>query len=300
MNDHARFQLDRHAVLRSFNRASRQYDAAAQLQARVNAELVARLQYFRLEPRQILDLGCGTGRGAVALRRRFPRAHITAVDSAVAMAQEARRRQRFWRRFACVCADAGALPFAAQSVDLVFSNLMLQWCDDPPALFAQVQRVLRAGGLFLFSSFGPETLQEVRSAWSSADDHSHVSAFADMPQLGAAMGRAGLAEPVMDRELQRTYYPDVQALMMELRTIGARHAAADRRRTLTGPGRVRAMLEAYESMRTPAGIPASWEVIYGAAFAGHSANSGGDSNANNEAGETVVPLSAVRWRARSS
>ena len=142
------------------------------------------------------------------------------------MARAARRRQRFWRRYDCVCADGRALPLAAQSVDLVFSNLMLPWCDDPEALFAQVQRVLRPGGLMLFSTCGPDTLNELRSAWASADAASHVSAFADMPQLGAAMSHAGLSEPVMDRELRLTHYPDVRTLMNELRT----HRRAARRR----------------------------------------------------------------------
>ena len=294
VNETLRFRLDRQAVRRSFNRASRQYDAAAQLQAKVNAELLERLQYFRLEPRTILDLGCGTGRGAAALRARFPRAQVIAVDAAFAMTRQARRRQRFWRRYACVCADGYALPFTAHSIDLVYSSLMLQWCDDPLALFTQVQRVLQPGGLMLFSSFGPETLHELRSAWASADEHAHVSAFADMPQLGEATTRAGLAEPVMDRESITQHYADVPALMTELRAIGARHAAADRRRTLTGRGRLRAMLEAYELLRTPDGIPASWEIIYGAAFAG-SARFGAESLIS---GEAAVPLSAIGRRAR--
>ena len=300
VNETLRFRLDRHAVRRSFSRASRAYHAAARLQATVNAELIERLQYFRLEPRTILDLGCGTGRGAEVLRSRFPRAQVIAIDVAFAMTQAARRRQRFWRRYACVCGDACALPLAAHSIDLVYSSLMLQWCDDPPALFAEVQRVLRPGGLLLFSSFGPDTLHELRWAWASADAQTHVSAFAAMPQLGEAISRAGLAEPVMDRETITQHYPNVQTLMTELRTIGAQHAAADRRRTLTGRGRVRAMLEAYESLRTPAGIPASWEVIYGAAFAGAARFSTEHFSAEQSGvAETSVPLSAIGRRARS-
>ncbi len=295
MNDPARFRLDRRAVARAFGRAAGRYQAAARLQAQVNAELLERLQFFQLEPRVIIDLGCGTGAGATALRRRFPRAQLIALDAAFGMTQQARRGQRFWRRFECVCADACALPLAAQSVDLVFSNLMLQWCDDPPALFAQVQRVLRPGGLVLFSSFGPDTLHELRTAWAAADGYSHVSAFADMSQLGTAIAHAGLAEPVIDRELRLQHYPQVRELMDELRAIGASHGAADRRRTLTGRGRLRAMSAAYELLRTPAGLPASWEIIYGAAFAG----SGRASHAG-AAGETAVPLSAVRSRTRSA
>ena len=288
MNDPARFRFDRGAVGRDFSRASAHYDAAAQLQAGVNDELVQRLQFFQLQPRAILDLGCGTGRGAAALRRRYPRAQVVAVDLAPGMVAAAHRRQRFWRRYHCVRADGGALPFAAQSFDLVFSSLMFQWCDDPGALFTQLQQVLRPGGLLLFSTFGPDTLQELRAALAQADAQSHVSAFADMPLLGAAMSGAGLAEPVMDRELIRHHYADARALMQELRSIGAQHAAADRRRSLTGPGRLRAMTAAYEGQRTAAGLPATWEIIYGAAFAGQPRQSAG--------AETVVPIGAVGRR----
>ena len=292
MNDRARFRIDRRAVAHAADRASTGYAAAAQLPARVAAELLERLQYFRLDPRVIVDLGCGTGAGAAALRRRFPRARVVAVDLAYGMTRQARRGQRFWRRFDCLCADACALPLRAQSVDLVFSNLMVPSCDDPAALFAQVRRVLRPGGLLLFSSLGPDTLHELRSAWAAADAHAHVSAFADMSQLGAAISHAGLAEPVIDREIQLRHYPKVRALMDELRAGGASHAAADRRRGLTGPARMRLMVDAYELLRTPAGLPASWEVIYGAAFAG--------TRSDRSTGETAVPVSALRSRRSTS
>ncbi len=296
MSGNEPFRLDRRAVQRSFNRASGHALPAAHLQHRVGEELLERLDFFRLEPRLILDLGCGAGAAAMQLRRRFPRARVLGIDSAWRMAREARRRQRLWRRFECICADARALPLAAHTVDLLFSNLMLQWCDDPGAVFAEAQRVLRPGGLMLFSTLGPETLQELRTAWASADTASHVSAFADLTRLAAAMSGSGLSEPVVDRELRLTHYPDVRALMNELRTLGARHAAADRRRSLTGPGRLRAMLAAYESARTAAGIPASWEIIYGAAFAGAARP---DRAGGHEAGEYAVPLGAVRRRGPS-
>jgi len=148
-------------------------------------ELLERLQYFKLDPRVIIDLGCGAGADAAALRRRFPRARVVAVDRDLAKTQQARRGQRFWRRFDCVCADARALPFAVQSADLVFSNLLLPHCEEPLPLFAEVQRTLRSTGLLLFATLGPGTEPQLP----------------DMPRLGAALGAAGLAEPVMDREV---------------------------------------------------------------------------------------------------
>jgi malonyl-CoA O-methyltransferase len=250
--------------------------------------MLERLQFFRLEPRAILDLGCAVGTSAGQLRRRFPRARVIAMDSAYLMTRQARRHQRFWRRFECVCADGRALPLAAQSVDLVFSNLMLHWSDDPAAVFSETQRVLRPGGLMLFSTCGPDTLHELRAAWACADTGSHVSAFADMTQLAAAMSHSGFSEPVMDREMHLAHYPDVRALMNDLRALGARHAAADRRRTLTGRNRLQAMLSAYEQARTGAGMPATWEILYGAGFAGASRDRAGPDR------EFTVPFSAIR------
>jgi malonyl-CoA O-methyltransferase len=189
--------------------------SATEPTAPARAELLQRLQYFRLEPRVIVDLGCGAGAGATELRRRFPRAMVTAVDREYSMTRQVRREQRFWRRFECVCADASALPFTAQSVDLIFSNLMLPYCDDPAVPFGEVQRVLRPGGLLLFSTLGPATTQELRAG-----------AFADMPQLGAALAHARLAEPVMDRELQLARGARVEPAQWEF-IYGAAFAGRD-------------------------------------------------------------------------
>ena len=261
--------------------------AIARWQARIGAELLERLQFFRLEARVIVDLGCGAGAGAAALRARYPRSRVIAIDIALDMVRQARHRQRFWRRFDCLCADGRALPLAAQSADLVYSNLMLQHCGDPPALFAEVQRVLRPGGLLLFSSFGPDTLRELRGAWTLAGGRDPVSDFADMPQLAAAMAQAGLAEPVMDREFETAHYADARALVPELQ------------RTSVGPELTRAMLAAYETLRTGAGLPASWEIIYGAAFAGQRATDAAGRGALAGARETSVALSAIGARRKN-
>jgi malonyl-CoA O-methyltransferase len=273
--------------------------AAAHASLPVTAELLERLQYFRLEPRVIVDLGCGPGAGAAALRRRYPRAQVIGIDLSQEMTRQARRAQRFWRRYACVCADACALPLAAQSVDLVFSSLMLQHCADPAFPFAEVQRVLRPGGLLLFCTLGPATLQELRAAWAGADDRAHLPAFADMPQLAAAATHTGLAEPVMDRDVRLRHYAQVADLMQELRANGAGAGLAARRRSLTGRARWRTMIENYETRRTPAGIPASWELIYGAAFAGATSRAQAPLPGGRGRNETVVPLDALRTRGRS-
>jgi malonyl-CoA O-methyltransferase len=297
LSDTRPWRGDRAGAARALHRAGgTARSAATPLQARVRDELLERLQFFHLEPRAILELGCDLGAGAEQLRRRFPRARVLATDPVYLVAREARRRQRFWRRFECVCADPRALPLAAHSVDLVFSNLTLPWCDDPAAVFTQAQRALRPGGLMLYSTFGADTLQELRTAWKGADTASPLSPFADMTRLAAGMSHAGLSEPVMDREMRVAYYPDVRTLIGELRAMGAGRLAGDRRRSLTGRGRWQAMLDAYEASRTGSGLPASWEIIYGAGFAGSTRS---DPAGTPGAAEFAVPVGAVRSRDRS-
>ena len=260
------FRLDRARVRASFERASARYESAARLQARVGEELLTRLEAFRFRPRVVLDLGAGTGRLARELKRRYPRALVVALDLSAGMLREARRHSRPWRPLARVCADAPRLPLAAASVDLVFSNLMLQWCAPPDAVFAEVRRVLTPEGFFAFSTFGPATLAELRSAWAQADGLSHVHEFADVHDVGDALVRAGLAEPVLDVDRVELYYPDVLALMRELKSLGAHNAAAGRPRTLLARAHLERVRAGYEPFRRAAGLPATFEVIYGAAW----------------------------------
>ena len=259
-------RLDRARVRAAFDRASPCYESAARLQARVAEELLGRLAGFAFEPRAILDLGAGTGRVTRELKRRYPHAQVLGLDLSLGMLREARRHQRLWRRFARVCADAQRLPLATASVDLVFSNLMLQWCQPLDPALAEVRRVLRPSGFFAFSTFGPLTLQELRHAWSAADSDTHVNHFIDVHDLGGALVRAGLSEPVLDVDRHEIAYPDVLTLMRDLKAIGAHNVTAGRPRTLLGRARLGRMQAAYEQLRHGAALQATFEVIYGAAW----------------------------------
>jgi malonyl-CoA O-methyltransferase len=261
-------RLDTRSVRRGFERASQTYAGAATLQAESRQELLARLDFFPLQPTTVVDLGAGLGEGGEALRQRFPDARIIEVDLARAMLSERRRGWRFWRRRQAVCADVRQLPLPDGCVDLAFSNLMLQWCDEPALAFAEIARVLKPGGLLLASTFGPLTLQELRAAWAGVDDRPHVSDFPDLPQLATALGATGFQEPVLDRDLRTEHHRELAGIMRELRDLGARNAARDRRRALTGPARWRRMVAGYEQVRTSGGLPVTWELIYMAAFAG--------------------------------
>jgi len=290
--------FDPRHVRRAFSRAAAGYDAAAALQQEVRARLLESLAYLHDRvPSVVLDVGSGTGHAAAAMKKRWPRAQVLALDLALPMLRQARRQAGWWRPFARVCADARALPLAEGSVDVLFSNLCLQWVDDLPAVLAGFRRVLRPGGMLLVSTFGPETLAELRQAFAAADERPHVSPFASIAQVGDALVAAGFRDPVLDRDLFTLTYPDLPALMRELRAIGATNALATRRRSLTGRARFAAAAAAYEPLRDADGrLPSSWEVVYAQAWApppGAPVREGGHEVA-------AVPLSQIPIRRRPS
>jgi malonyl-CoA O-methyltransferase len=261
---------EKRAVRRAFERAAVTYDAHDVLQREVRARLVSHLDPIRLDPRVVVDVGTGTGAALGELRRRYPAARTVGVDLAYAMLARAARRTPAWRRLlgagpALVCADAERLPLAAGCAQLVFSNLALQWCR-PAAVFSEVARVLEPGGLVLFSTFGPDTLRELREAFASVDRHEHVNTFVDMHDLGDELVRAGLADPVMEMEMITLEYASLEAVARDLKAIGATNALAGRPRGLSGRARWRQVAERYERHRRAGALPASWEVIYGHAW----------------------------------
>jgi malonyl-CoA O-methyltransferase len=268
-DDSQPFRLDRPGVRASFDRASASYEATAVLQARVADELLGRLEPFNFAPGVVLDLGAGTGRMTAELKRRFKRALVIALDLAPGMLREARRHRSLFRRFERVCGDAVRLPIADASVDVVVSSLMLQWCEPPDPAFAEIRRILKPGGFFAFSTFGPDTLRELRSAWAEADgtsQYNHVNHFTDMHDVGDALVRAGLSEPVLDVDRMQVTYPDALALMRDLKAIGAHNVTAGRPRGLVGRARLQRMQHAYEAFRRDGRLPATYEVVYGAAW----------------------------------
>jgi malonyl-CoA O-methyltransferase len=287
--------IDPAVVARSFGAASRSYDAAATLQSAVREELLSRLDLLREPPGTVLDLGAGTGIAAVQLKRRFRGAVVTAADIAAPMLQVARARSRFWRPIRCVEADARTLPFGDASFDLVFTSLMLQWLQPPDTALQEIRRVLKPGGLLLASSLGPETLRELRSAWAAADTGVHVNDFVDVHDLGSAIARAGFTEPVLDVDRHLRHYSDARALMRELKALGAHNVNPQRARGLTGRQAFHRMNAAYESQRQPVGLPATWQVVYAAAWVSDAPASVGHSLA---AGEVSIPADSLRGSLR--
>jgi malonyl-CoA O-methyltransferase len=254
-------------------------------------ELLDRLDALQFRPGVVLDLGAGPGRATAVLKRKYRSALVIALDLAPGMLQEARRHQRLFHRFQRVCADANRLPFADSSVDVIFSSLLLQWCP-LDSTFAEARRVLKPNGFFGFSTFGPDTLRELRASWAEVDDYHHVHPFMDMHDVGDALVRAGLVEPVLDVERIQLTYADVIGLMRDLKTIGAHNVTAGRARGLTGKSRLQKMQLAYEAFRRDDRLPATYEIVYGAAWGAE-----GRRGARAIDGEVRISPSAIRRRA---
>ncbi len=275
--------IDVRQVRRNFARAAAGYDRVAFLAREIDKRMLERLDYVKIDPKHIVDLGCGTGGTLTALKERYRKAHLSGIDMSRAMLEQGRKTRHHARWLlpflrhntaALICADAARLPLADASVGLVWSNLMLHWCDPLP-VFREVARVLAPGGLFMFSTLGPDTLKELRAAFAGSDDGgkggkggTRTQRFIDMHDLGDMLLASGCSEPVMDMEMLTLTYSDWDTMLHELRGSGGACAMADRPRGLMGKAGWRRMLDAYERQRWQGRLPATFEVVYGHAWKG--------------------------------
>ena len=266
--------LDKQRIRRRFARAASSYDAAAVVGREVGLRLLERLDLVRLTPTRILDLGSGTGLAARALAQRYRGSRVIALDFCLAMLQQRLRRRRPSERLQAmllhapivdVCADLERLPLAPASIDLVVSNLVLHWSAAMAPGLAEVHRVLRPGGLFLFSTLGSDTLKELAVASADTRGRTPVHAFADMHDLGDLLVRCGFADPVMEMERLTVTYARVDDLLRDLRATGSLSAKAGTAGLRTPRWRER-LRERYESFRREGRLPATLEVVYGHAW----------------------------------
>ena len=284
--DKHNYRLDKQQARLAFERAALTYDEAAALQREIGQRLIERLQLIRLQPVAILDLGAGTGTFSKALLQRYRKADVIALDVALNMLRHTQRRGRWFRKPRCVCSDAERLPFADDSFDFIFSNLMLQWCMDLDSVFTELRRVLAPGGLLMFTTLGPDTLKELRASWEAVDGYTHVNSFIDMHDVGDALVNTHWAEPVMDTERITVTYREVRTLMQDLKHLGAHNVTAGRPRGLTGKHRWQQVAGAYEQFRVDGVLPASYEVVYGHAWS--------PLNKQAAAGQIEVPLASLQ------
>jgi len=250
------------------------------LRREIAARMHERLQLVKILPKQVLDAGCGTGADLALLQKTYPAAQILGIDAAPAMAAAAKApvpstrslNQMLSRLLPAkagvdiLCGDFGALPFGANSLDLLWSNLALHWHPQPDRVFAEWRRVLRVDGLLMFSNFGPDTFSELRAAFAAMDETPHTLPFVDMHDFGDQLVEAGFSTPVMDMERITVTYDTAQALLADVRAIGG-NPLATRRQGLVGRAAWQRMLDALEAGRRPDGkLGLSFEVIYGHAF----------------------------------
>lgn len=264
--------IDKRSLRSAFEHAAESYDAAAVLQNEVCRRMLGRLEYLKHRPATILDAGSGTGNALAGLGQRYPEARLIALDIALAMLRRGRQRLPWWRGLftrgvQAVCGDIERLPLKDASVGMVWSNLALQWVNDLPRAFAEMRRVLVPGGLLMFSTFGPDTLKELRRAYQDIDRHTHVNRFIDMHDIGDLLVSGGFGDPVMDMEHFTLTYGDVRELMRELKAIGARNVTRGRPNGLSGKRVLDAVTRNYEAFRRDGRLPATFEVVYGHAWA---------------------------------
>ncbi len=288
--------LDPLQIRRHFGQAAAGFDDVAVLAREAGKRLFESLDYLDdRQPEVILEVGCGTGHNAALLKKRWPRARVIALDSALPMLRQAKAQAGWWKPFQRVAGDAAQLPLADASVDLLVSNLCLPFVNDLADTLAGFRRVLKPDGLLLCSTYGSETLGELDHAFAQADTLPHVHPFAPIASFGDALMRAGFRDPVIDRDVFTLTYPDLPALMAELRALGYANARGDRRRTLTGRGRFAAATRAYEALRQADGrLPSSWEVLYAHAWA----PAAGTPIRQQGQDIAAVPLSAIPIRRR--
>ena len=277
------------SVQSGFERAAQSYDEYAVLQRQVAEEMLERLLLVNIRPRRLLDVGCGTGFCTRHLGKLWRGSRVTGIDLAASMVQQAASQKGWFSRQLYLQADAAALPVKDASVDLVFSNLMLQWCD-PVATFTEFRRVLNNDGLLMFSSFGPDTLKELRESWAAIDNRPHVIDFADMHDHGDTLLQLGFREPVMDVDRFTLTYSDVLGLLRDLHGIGSRNIMQDRRPGLMGRKALIKLEQAYRQFADhEERLPASYEVVYGHAWSGGRPPASGDEN-NTQTQQVSVDL----------
>lgn len=251
---------DKSSVKHAFSTASGHYDGAARLQRTVGTALLQSVDVAN-QGGLLLDIGCGTGFLTGELLALSGCGHIIALDMALGMLHSSQQKLAGHANVGYLCADAEALPLADGCVDGVFSNLALQWCGDLKTVFTGIRRVLKPGGNFVFATFGPATLQELKAAWATVDDYPHVNDFYGEQTIASQLRQTGFAHVHSQCQHYRPRYVSVHALMQELKHIGAHNSLPGRNKRVTGKAALQRMMAAYPQDPRDGSIRATFEVI---------------------------------------
>lgn len=270
--------LDSTLVYRRRQNAAATYDQSAIVQRESMNRLMERLDYMRIEPKTVLDLGASTGYGTALLESHYPSATVLSVDLSEAMLQVNRSLFR-------ICSETQRLPLADHSQDLIIANLLLHWVSDPQALLKEIARVLQPKGVLLFTTLGLDTLKECRQAFAQADNDNHVHEFFDMHDVGDELLAQGFTDPVVDTQWLTVNYKSLEQLFQDLKACGASNAHSERPRGLMGKNRWRKMCEAYGAMKEGDKFPGTYEIIFGHAW--------GVKLQRHEKGQATISLAAM-------
>jgi len=276
------------AICKSFNKQACYYEKSAKIQHVIGQRLFERLSYLKMEPKWILDLGCGTGYFSAQLKKRYPKAKIVSFDLSSNMLTEVKSKQSWRRRWSLTQGDMINLPFADMIFDLVFSNQAIHWSHSIKKVFSEVNRVMKQNGCFMFTTLGPDSFKEMKQAWDQIDPFSHVNDFVDMHDIGDWLLHEFFLDPVMDMEQITVQYETVLKLVHSLKNQGVKNIHQQRPRGLMGKRAWKAFLGQYEQLKNESGkYPLSYEVVYGHAWKGNQRKKGSGH-------ETMIPVSVLR------
>jgi malonyl-CoA O-methyltransferase len=249
-------------IARSFSRAATTYDSVAEFQRAVGEKLLKKIKTSEViqEAGLVVDLGCGTGYFGEPLQMLFPKANIIGVDLAEGMLQAARARNK--EHFSWLCGDAENLPLANACADVIFSNLALQWCHNLQGLFSELNRILKPGGVLFFSTLGPMTLHELRSAWSKVDCYAHVNLFKPIEQVHRSLQKNRFSVLESQGDTNVLAFEKLTDLTRSLKDLGAHNVNREQLQGLTGRKKIAAFKSAYENYRQGAFLPATYDVFY--------------------------------------
>lgn len=276
-------------ICKSFNQHAHEYEQVAKVQHEIGRRMFERLDYLKINPARILDLGCGTGQFTSQLKRRYPKAEIVGFDIAYHMLLQAREKQGWRRKWPLINGDMTYMPFASGVFDLVFSNQVIHWSNPVKDVFRELNRVMKVNGCLMFTTLGPDTFKELRQAWSM-DHHAHANEFADMHDIGDWLLNEHFLEPVIDMELLTVQYDTLAKLLQALKMQGVRNINQKRKQGLTGKKLWQQFVKNYAEQTTSEGkYPLSYEVVYGHAWKE-------ESRRTQHNGETLIPVSAIKRR----
>ena len=257
-------RISRDRVKAAFGKAATSYNEAAVVQSEILVRLLEKLKVLQLSTaKTVLDMGSGTGLASSMLRELYGNESYHALDLALPMLAWAKNEGEATSQYA-VCGDIEALPYGDDSFDIIFSASTLQWSNDIGIAFHESYRTLKQDGLFLFSTFGPETLKELRQCFANVDNDPHVSSFIDIQLLGDGLLATGFDSPVMESEIITVEYSDPMQLLLDLKATGATNHIEQRARGLMSKQHLNDVISMYKKFVLPNGkYPASYEVIYG-------------------------------------